>query len=218
MYILLEGGEGTGKSTHAKKLAAALVDLGYDVLLTKEPGSPHSPICASIRELLLNPAHTLADRAALFLFLADRAQHIEQVTKALALGKVVISDRGTISTYVYHTALERDRVLPEDAELCKMLDYAQQIKPDLCYIFSSSLEWCYSQLALRGKLDRIESFSTEFHARTHTLFQEGNVRALCNLMQFSPKKLSWVPATSGHTEAEINAFLVNSTIKELEGE
>ncbi len=218
MYILLEGGEGTGKSTHAKKLATALTDLGYDVWLTKEPGSPHSAICTSIRELLLNPESAIADRAALFLFLADRAQHIEQITKALALGKIVISDRGTISTYVYHTALERDHVLPEDADLCKMLDYAQQIKPDLCYLFSSSLEWCYSQLEKRGKLDRIESFSTEFHSRTHTLFNEENVRALCDLMKFSPKKLSWVPETSGHTEDEINAFLVNSTVKELEGE
>jgi hypothetical protein len=37
-------------------------------------------------------------------------------------------------------------------------------------------------------------------------------------MKFSPKKLSWVPETSGHTEAEINAFLVNSTVRELEGD
>ncbi len=218
MYILLEGGEGTGKSTHAKGLAASLLDLGYDVWVTKEPGSTHSPICTSIRELILNPQHVIADRAALFLFLADRAQHMEQVAKELALGKVVISDRGSLSTFVYHTALERDHVLPEDQELCRMLDYAQQIPPDLCYVFSSSLEWCYQQLEKRGRLDRIESFSSDFHARTHTLFSEDNIKAVCQLMKFAPKKLSWVPETSGHTEAEINAFLVNQTVKELEGD
>lgn len=218
MYITLEGPEATGKSTHARILAKSLIERGYDVFATKEPGSPHDEICVSIRKLLLNPNHIIADRAALFLFLADRAQHMEKVAEALALGKIVISDRSSLSTYVYHTARERDYVSEDDTQFCNMLDFAQQIRPELCMVFNSSLEWSLSQMRSRGELDRIEMFDESFHMRTHALFEVQNLSALTMMLAQAPRNVVYVPETSGHTESQISQFVLDRVIAHLECE
>jgi dTMP kinase len=218
MYLTLEGPEATGKSTHAKILAQALKLRGYDVLLTKEPGSPHDPLCVKIRELLLNPGHIISDRSALFLFLADRAQHMETVADGLAKDKIVISDRSSLSTYVYHTARTRSFVSDEDNELCGLLDFAQQIQPEMCMVFNASLEWSLTQLQGRLKLDRIEMFDEAFHSRTHELFSEPQIKALCGKLSTSPKEIIYVPDTSGHTETEISSFIINQVINQIECE
>ena len=219
MLIILEGPEATGKSTHARLLASALIERGYEVFLTKEPGSPHDPICGAIRKLLLDPSNIISDKAALFLFLADRAQHMEIVTRELALGKIVISDRSSLSTYVYHTAKERDYVSDRDTTLCAMLDEAQQIQPDMCLIFNASFEWSMTQLRSRGTLDRIEKFDETFHANTHTLFGQEPISTLTSMMHSSrPKEVIHVPETSGHTENDISQFILNSVMQHLEYE
>jgi dTMP kinase len=218
MYITIEGPEATGKSTHARILANALSERGYDVFLTKEPGSPHDAICTSIRKLLLDPNNIIADRAALLLFLADRAQHMEKVAEALAKDKVVISDRSSLSTYVYHTARERDYVSGMDTDLCGMLDFAQQIRPEMCLIFNSDVEWSLAQMRSRGALDRIECFDESFHARTHTLFGVEQISTLTKMLHIAPKDIVYVPDTSGHTESEIAAFVLNRVVQHLECE
>lgn len=218
MYITLEGPEATGKTTHAKILASNLIDRGYDVFLTKEPGSPHDHICMEIRGLLLNPNHLVADRAALFLFLADRAQHMEKIAEALSQDKIVISDRSSLSTYVYHTARERDYVSPEDEPLCAMLDFAQQIKPDACLVFNANLEWSLTQMRKRGSLDRIEKFSDSFHANTHILFNPTQIGTLLQILHKAPATVIHVPESSGHTELEISEFVLNNVIGILERE
>lgn len=219
MLITHEGPEATGKSTHAKLLAKMLVERGYDVFLTKEPGSPHDPICGAIRKILLDPSNVISDKAALFLFLADRAQHMEIITKELALGKVVISDRSSLSTYVYHIAKERDYVSGMDSTLCGMLDEAQLVRPDVCLIFSASLEWSMTQLRARETLDRIEKFGEAFHANTHTLFGQEQMSILTTMLHSSrPKDIVYVPETSGHTEDEISQFILNIVMRQLECE
>jgi dTMP kinase len=218
MYITLEGPEATGKTTHAKTLASKLVERGHGVLLTKEPGSPHDLICTEIRKLLLNPDYTIADRAALFLFLADRAQHMEKITEALAQGKVVISDRSSLSTYVYHIARERDYVSPEDERLCEMLDFAQQISPNMCFVFNSALDWSLAQMRARKALDRIERFDESFHANTHTLFESTQINTLLQFLKKAPSSILYVPDTSGHTEGDISDFILNAVVAHLERE
>ena len=103
-FVVLEGPDGSGKSTQAKLLADKLTAQGLDVLLTKEPGG--TAIGQRIREILLNPANTGLDKKAeLLLFAADRAQHIaEVIVPALKSGKIVISDRFTESTKAYQLA------------------------------------------------------------------------------------------------------------------
>lgn len=101
MFISFEGIEGSGKSTAQRLLAEHLQGLGYDPLLTREPGG-----CAlgrSLRPILLDArTRGLSSRAELYLFLADRAQHVAEVIRpALEAGQAVLCDRYTDSTLAY---------------------------------------------------------------------------------------------------------------------
>lgn len=217
MYITIEGPEATGKSTQAKLLAEHLKKCGLQVFLTKEPGTPHDDLCVKIRALLLDPNYIVADRAALFLFLADRAQHIERVSKALAEGKIVISDRSSLSTYVYHIARERDHVLEQDIALCHMLDFAQQISPDVCFVFNSSLDWSLEQMKKRETLDRIERFDRVFHERTHKLFSQERVVEICQMLTKAPKVIAYTPSPEDKSESEISAWVASRVDAMLDG-
>ncbi len=100
MFITLEGIEGSGKSTVQKGLCAHLENLGHTVVCTREPGGSH--LGKQLRALLLDVHADICSRAELFLFLADRAQHMQSVIRpALARGEVVLCDRFVHSTYAY---------------------------------------------------------------------------------------------------------------------
>lgn len=102
MFITLEGVEGSGKSTLSSSLASAIEKNGdATVLLTRQPGA--TPVGKQIRQILLDTKNTsLVPRAELFLFAADRAQHVEEeIRPSLARGEVVICDRYIDSTIAY---------------------------------------------------------------------------------------------------------------------
>lgn len=105
-FIVFEGGEGSGKTQHMARSAAYLSERGLDVVTTHEPGS--TQLGKNIRELLLQRSGESATGPAivpvaeLFLFLADRAQHVSEVIKpALTAGSVVLCDRFSGSTLAY---------------------------------------------------------------------------------------------------------------------
>ena len=100
MFITLEGMEGSGKSTLLRGLAGRLAAGGRDVVSTREPGG--SALGKQLRALLLCAESDVVPEAELFLFLADRAQHVAQVIRpALNRGAVVLCDRYIDSTLVY---------------------------------------------------------------------------------------------------------------------
>lgn len=101
MFITLEGMEGCGKSTQCVKLEEYFTRLGQDVLRTREPGG--SALGQDLRRILLHPQNTdLCSASELFLYLADRAQHVDAVIRpALDDGRMVICDRFADSTIVY---------------------------------------------------------------------------------------------------------------------
>lgn len=101
MFITFEGIEGCGKSTQIKRLTAWLKEQGREVVNTLEPGG--SRIGQELRKILLTMESTdLTSQAELFLYLADRAQHMGSLIRpALAEGKVVLSDRFADSTVAY---------------------------------------------------------------------------------------------------------------------
>jgi len=100
MFISFEGMEGSGKSTALDSLCAALESRGAPYLHTREPGG--SELGKSLRALLLDARQKVAPEAELFLYLADRAQHVQQrIRPALAEGRLVLSDRYADSTVVY---------------------------------------------------------------------------------------------------------------------
>jgi len=99
VFITLEGPEGAGKSTLRPPLAARLRAEGHEVVETREPGS--GGLGAGIRHLLLN-GEAMTPTAELFLFLADRAQHVADIIRpALNRGAWVLCDRHADSTVVY---------------------------------------------------------------------------------------------------------------------
>lgn len=104
MLITVEGGEGSGKGTQLKNIAAWLAGNGKDFLLTREPGGCR--IGCELRKILLHVDNVgLSPAAELFLYLADRAQHVEEIVRpALKAGKVVVSDRFFDSTIAYQGA------------------------------------------------------------------------------------------------------------------
>ncbi len=100
VFIVFEGGEGAGKTTQCRALAAYLQEQhGLQVVFTSEPGG--TELGAEIRRIVVDGGDIPAKAEAL-LFLADRAVHVEEVIRpALAAGKVVICDRFVDSTVVY---------------------------------------------------------------------------------------------------------------------
>ncbi len=101
LFITLEGIEGCGKSTQAKRLGTRLTREGYDCVVTREPGG--TPIGKKIRQVILNPDHhRMFPETELALYFADRAQHLREVVwPALEARRIVVSDRFTDSTIAY---------------------------------------------------------------------------------------------------------------------
>ena len=101
MFITFEGVEGSGKGTMLAKTGRWLEERGKEVLLTREPGG--CPLGKRLRALLLDARNTdIKPEAELFMYLADRAQHVgELIRPALRDGRIVLSDRYADSSIVY---------------------------------------------------------------------------------------------------------------------
>lgn len=101
MFITFEGPEGSGKTSQLPALADYLRDAGYDVVVTREPGG--TPVGDQIRDVLMNLENvSIVPRTEILLFLAARAQHVEDLIRpSLAAGKVVLCDRFGDSTLAY---------------------------------------------------------------------------------------------------------------------
>ncbi|MDR3049155.1 MAG: dTMP kinase [Elusimicrobiota bacterium] len=100
IFITIEGGEGAGKSTHCRLLKRYFETCGRTCVLTREPGGTKSS--ESIRKILLHPQSNIFPLTELFLYEADRAQHIQEIVlPALKQGKVVICDRFIDATVAY---------------------------------------------------------------------------------------------------------------------
>jgi dTMP kinase len=100
LFITIEGGEGSGKTTHSFLLKEYLEDNGFSVILTREPGG--TVLAESIRKIILEPDSNLTPLSELLLYEAARAQHIREIIlPALKRCKVVICDRFTDATVAY---------------------------------------------------------------------------------------------------------------------
>lgn len=103
VYVMFEGIDGSGKSTLMSSVYASLgLDHGINAVGTREPGSNLLPSTKAIRTLLKDPSAHLHMTTKLHLFLADRNEHMHKVVApALAAGRVVLQDRGYLSTLAY---------------------------------------------------------------------------------------------------------------------
>lgn len=99
-FIVFEGPDGSGKSTQAELLFNTLTNDGYSCIITEEPGGTHEG--KRLRDILLNPEWEICSKTELFLFLADRSEHVSRVIQpTLKEGKIVICSRYFYSTLVY---------------------------------------------------------------------------------------------------------------------
>jgi dTMP kinase len=169
-FITLEGGEGSGKSTQVKRLAAALQAKGIAALTTREPGG--SPGAEDIRALLVQgePGRWDALTETLLLY-AARADHVRRVIgPALLEDKWVISDRFNDSTFVYQGAgrgLMRETIRRIDSVV---LD---DFKPDFTLVLDLNVEIGLQRAMARGGPEtRFENFDREFHERLRQGFVE----------------------------------------------
>ena len=159
-FLTLEGIDGSGKSSLAGALAEWLEGQGYQVVRTKEPGG--TPLGRRIRDLLLDNGRSLAAATELYLYLADRAEHVEEILiPALEAGKVVISERYTDSTVAYQ-GYGRGVDL---ALLAGMNEFATQgLVPDLTLLLEVPLEVGRERRRALTP-DRVEAEPPDFHAR-----------------------------------------------------
>lgn len=159
-FIVLEGPDGSGTTTHSALLAEQLKKEGHDVLLTAEP--TNSAIGLFIREQLKKKSID-SPSALQLLFCADRAAHIENVIKpALAKGKTVISDRYVISTLIYGEALglNPDWLLQVNTPF---------LEPDVMMIALPKFETCMERIGMRSQLDVFENHP--FQRKIYNLYQ-----------------------------------------------
>ena len=167
-FITLEGGEGTGKSTQAKRLAAALEKKGIAVITTREPGG--SPGAEEIRALLVQgePGRWDALTETLLIY-AARADHVKRtIGPALLADKWVISDRFTDSTYAYQGA---GRGLPR--EVIRRVDSVvlDDFRPDLTLVLDLDVDIGLKRAGARGgKEQRFENFDRDFHQKLRQAF------------------------------------------------
>lgn len=166
LFITFEGCDGCGKTTQIELLNKYLSDKGYKTLLTREPGA--KGLGEKLREILLNYDGDVSPSCESFLFLADRAQHVDCIIKpALEDGKIILCDRHTDSTVAYQgygRGLNLDRIHQLNTIATSGL------KPDLTIVLDVDVETSMKRVG--KEKDRMESAGIEFFKRVRQGFLE----------------------------------------------
>jgi len=201
-FITFEGGEGSGKSTHARMLADHLQAVGIETVLTREPGG--SAGAEIIRHILLSGiAKPLGAETEAILFAAARDDHIRATIRpALDAGKWVICDRFIDSTRVYQGALGK-----VDAKLIRGLERVTvgSAMPDLTFILDVPATVGLARAKRRrgqGATDRFEAGSVEFHEELR--------RAYLSLAEREPKRCV---AIDGRAPREVVSERIWTTVE-----
>lgn len=167
MWITLEGGDGSGKTTQSNLLAEWLEDAGRTVVRTREPGG--SEVGQLIRDIVLHHRGDIAPRAEALLYAADRAHHVATVVRpALGRGDIVLQDRYLDSSVAYQGA---GRVLDATEIRDLSLWAAKGALPDLTVLLDLDPGTARTRLDSADKpFDRLEAEKSEFHGRVRDAY------------------------------------------------
>ena len=201
MFITVEGIEGSGKSTLIASLAERLEATGLSCLVTREPGGCR--LGEDLRRILLESARRLDDRAELFLFLADRAQHVSEVVRpALSRGEWVICDRYADSTVAYQ-GYGRGM---DAAMLRNSSDAAAGgLTPELTFLLDLPAEEGLRRARLRNLTEGIEASEGRFEAE-ELAFHERVRTGFLKLARMEPARFAVLDARRPPQELLANAL------------
>lgn len=170
IFITFEGIDGCGKSTQIELLKKNLDEHGYQVVLTREPGG--TVISEKIRELILSVENTgMSTKCELLLYLAARAQHVDQkIIPELLKNKIVLSDRFEEATYAYQGF---GRGVSLDILMSINMYVTSRVAPDLTFILDIPIEESELRWKKSGKVrDRLELNNKNFFKRVRKGYQD----------------------------------------------
>ncbi|TAM84640.1 MAG: dTMP kinase [Acidobacteria bacterium] len=196
IFITLEGIDGTGKSTHVRRLAAYLHKRGIATVVTREPGG--TKVGEQIRRLLLNPKIThLSALAELTLIYAAREQHLEEVVRpALARGQVVISDRYNDASFAYQgygRMLGSQKVRALDRIICG------RTQPELTLLLDLDPQLALDRARKRNMRKRVRDTRFENHGLK---FQKRVRAGYLALARQQPRRIKLIQADQPAAEIE----------------
>ena len=165
MFLVIEGVDGTGKSTQVARVAERLRERGREVVETFEPGATVAG--AAVREVLLNSSTELAPLSETLLLAADRAQHVAEIVRpALARGADVVSDRYVPSSLAYQ-GMAREVGVGLVADLNRVATGG--LDADLVVVLDLPHELAATR---REGTDRLEAEDHRFHERVRGAYLE----------------------------------------------
>lgn len=166
MFITFEGLDGCGKTTQRDLLVARCTAESIPVLSTRDPGG--TEVGQALRQILLYHKGFVSNRAELLLYLADRAQHVdEKIRPALDAGQVVLCDRYLDSTLAYQGG---GRGFDFEA-IREMNRFASGgLMPDLTLLFDGPAEVLLARASKRGEADRLEQQAVDFFNATRDAY------------------------------------------------
>lgn len=165
-FITLEGLEGVGKTTNREFVQAQLLEQGFDVLVTREPGG--TDLGEQLRHLLLHASTPVSAEAELLMMAASRKQHtLDVIQPALQNGRWVLCDRYADASFAYQGG---GRELGESV-VAQLHDLLQiDLQPDLTFLLDMPIADGMKRMAARGKPDKIEQEELAFFERARAAY------------------------------------------------